>query len=79
MENSQNVGIRQMPKYDPDSGVNSLCMTIESWISSIQRVRNSEDFMKITEQASLRLMKKLSGLEYVINATQESLVERTKL
>jgi len=79
MEISQNVGIRQMPKYDPDSGVNSLCMTIESWISSIQRVRNSEDFMKITEQASLRLMKKLSGLEYVINATQESLVERTKL
>ena len=79
MEISQNVGIRQMPKYDPDSGVNSLCMTIESWISSIQRVRNSEDFLKITEQASLRLMKKLSGLEYVINATQESLVERTKL
>ncbi len=76
---SQNVGIRQMPKYDPDSGVNSLCMTIDSWISSVQRVRTSEDFPKITEQASLRLMKKLSGLEYVINGMQDSLVERTKL
>ena len=76
---SQNVGIRKMPKYDPDSGVNSLCMTIDSWMSSIQRVKNSEDFLKITEQASLRLMKKLSGLEYVINGMQDSLVERTKL
>ena len=68
-----------MPKYDPDSGVNSLCMTIDSWISSVQRVRTSEDFPKITEQASLRLMKKLSGLEYVLNGMQDSLVERTKL
>lgn len=78
MELSQDVGIRKMPKYDPDSGVNSLCMTIESWVSSIQRVRNSEDFGKITEKASLQLMKRLSALEYVINEVQESLVERTK-
>ena len=77
-EEAHNVGIRQMPKYDPDSGVNSLCMTIESWISSMQRVKNSEDFVKITEKASLHLMKKLSALEFTINGMQESLVERTK-
>lgn len=69
--------IRKMPEYDPDSEVNSLCMTIDSWISSIQRVKNSENFERITTKASLRLMKKLSFLEHTINSTQESLVERT--
>ncbi len=69
--------IREMPEYDPDSEVNSLCMTIDSWISSIKRVNNSENFPKITHTASLRLMKKLSLLENTITQVQESLVERT--
>ena len=51
-------------------------MTIDSWISSIQRVKNSESFGKITNKASLQLMKKLSFLEHTINTLQESLVER---
>ena len=66
-----------MPEYDPDSEVNSLCMTIDSWISSIQRVNSSDNFPKISHTASLRLMKKLSILESTINVVQESLVERT--
>jgi hypothetical protein len=64
-------------EYDPDSEVNSLCMTIDSWISSIQRVKNSENFPKISHGASLKLMKKLSIIENTINAVQELLVERT--
>ena len=79
IEGTKSAGIRQMPKYDPDAEVNSLCMTIDSWISSIQRVKNSENFSKITEKASLQFMKKLSALEFVINVVQESLVERTSL
>ncbi len=78
-ELSQNAGIRQMPEYDPDFGANSLCMTIESWISSIQRIRHSEDFDMISHKACLQLMKKLSALEYIINEVTESLVERTNL
>ena len=69
--------IRQMPMYDPDSEVNSLCMTIDFWISSIQRVSSSENFEKITSKASLQLMKKLSFLEHTVNTVQEMLVERT--
>lgn len=69
--------IRQMPMYDPDSEVNSLCMTIDFWISSIQRVSSSENFNKITSKASLQLMKKLSFLEHTVNSVQEMLVERT--
>lgn len=71
------ITIRQMPEYDPDAEVNSLCMTIDSWISSIKRVSNSDNFPKITAKASLRLMKKLSQLENTINSIQEELVERT--
>ncbi len=71
------VTIRQMPVYDPDSEVNSLCLTIDSWISSIQRVKGSENFPKITNTASLKLMRKLTVLEHTINLIQESLVERT--
>ena len=69
--------IRQMPEYDPDAEVNSLCLTIDSWISSIQRVKSSTSFPKITNTACLKLMKKLSVLEHTVNLIQESLVERT--
>ena len=56
-----------MPEYDPDAEVNSLCMTIDSWVSSIKRVNNSENFPKTTYSASLKLVKKLSILEHTIN------------
>ena len=72
------AAIRQMPQYDPDAEVNSLCMTIDSWISSMQRVHSSENFSKITNKASLQLMKKLSFLEHTVNLIQESL-ERNNL
>lgn len=74
---TEKPAIRQMPEYDPDSEVNSLCMTIDSWISSIQRVDNPDNLSKITTKASLRLMKKLSFLEHTITNIQDSLVERT--
>ena len=76
---SKKAAIHQMPQYDPDAEVNSLCMTIDSWISSIQRVHNSEKFEKITNKASLQLMKKLSFLEHTVNNIQEALVERNNL
>ena len=73
---NKQASIRQMPEYNPDAEVNSLCMTIDSWISSIQRVHNSEKFAKISNKASLQLIKKLTLIEHTINVIQESLVER---
>ncbi len=73
---SKNAAIRQMPEYDPDSEVNSLCMTIDFWNSSIERVYNSSNFIKITDKARLLLMKKLSLLEHTINVIQESLCRK---
>lgn len=72
-----NAGIRQMPAYDPDSDVNSLCMTISSWVSSIERVNSKTDFSTISNRAMLELMKQLTFLESTINTLQKSLVERT--
>ena len=72
-----NAGIRQMPAYDPDSDVNSLCMTINSWVSSIERVNTNTDFSTISNRAMLELMKQLTILERTINSIQKSLVERT--
>lgn len=74
---TEKPAIRKMPEYDPDAEVNSLCMTIDYWISSIQRVNNSDNMIKITNKASLQLMKKLSFLEHSIQDIQRSLVERT--
>ena len=69
--------IRQMPQYDPDAEVNSLCMTMGSWISSIKRVNTSVDFTKITIKARLRLSKELASLDLTIKDLQQSLEERT--
>lgn len=67
--------IRQMPAYDPDSEVNSLCMTIGYWITSMQRVNNKENLRRITTKARIQLMKELSFLESTIGNLQETLVE----
>jgi hypothetical protein len=78
-EKKNNARIRQMPEYDPDSEVNSLSMTIDSWVSSIERVKRSENFTKITEKAGLKLMNKLTVLQHTISSIQESLVERNNV
>lgn len=71
------AGIRQMPVFDPDADVNSLCMTINSWVSSIERVNHKTNFSTISNRAMLELMKQLTILDRAINTVQKSLVERT--
>ena len=70
------AGIRQMPAYNPDSEVNSLCMTVNSWISSIERVHNNVNYSSITEQAAQNLQSQLSALESSIYNVQSGLLER---
>ncbi|WP_049945251.1 hypothetical protein [Butyrivibrio sp. AC2005] len=66
-----------MPAYDPDSEVNSLCMTIGSWVSSIERVNKTADFTKIATKARIRLSRELASLDLTIKDIQSSLEERT--
>ena len=70
------AGIRQMPVYNPDSEINSLCMTVNSWISSIDRVHGSVNYESITDQAAQNLQSQLSALKLSINNVQSSLLER---
>lgn len=70
------ASIRQMPEYDPDADVNSLCMTIGSWVSSIKRVNQNVDFSTITRKATIELVRQLTILEQTISMLQKTLTER---
>lgn len=72
------AGIRKMPAYDPDAEVNSLGMTMHSWVSSMERVNRNTDFSIISNRATLELMKQLTILERTISMLQKSLVERAE-
>ena len=75
-ESSSAVSIRQMPAYNPDADVNSLCMTIDSWVSSIKRVNQSVDFSTITRKATINLVRQLTILEQTVSMLQKTLAER---
>ncbi|WP_294463556.1 hypothetical protein, partial [uncultured Ruminobacter sp.] len=75
-KDSSSTSIRQMPEYNPDADVNSLCMTIDSWVSSIKRVNQKVDFSTITRKATLTLVRQLTILEQTVNMLQKTLTER---
>ena len=75
-KDTSSASIRQMPEYNPDADVNSLCMTIDSWVSSIKRVNQNVDFSTITRKATINLVRQLTILEQTINMLQKTLTER---
>ena len=79
IKESPQVSIRQMPAYNPDADVNSLCMTIDSWVSSIKRVNQSVDFSTISRKATINLVRQLTILEQTANMLQRTLSERDSL
>ena len=58
--------IKNMPKYDPDAETMSLALTIPSWKSSIERVRDKADFAGTSEKARNKLLRQLSILSDTI-------------
>ena len=74
--NSSPTSIRQMPAYNPDADVNSLCMTIGSWVSSMDRVIHNVDFSTISSKALIDLVRQLTILEQTVAALRKSLAER---
>lgn len=49
------VHAKIMPDYDPDADLAGLKLTIPSWIGSIERVRNSGNFEKATNNMKIQL------------------------
>ena len=68
--------IKHMPKYDPDSEVSSLTLTIPSWISSIQRTRSNAQFHLISQGAKDKLQQQLWELQTAIVAIAQDMKEK---
>lgn len=54
--------VKDMPTFDPDAGINSLALTIPSWIQSLQRTNFTVDFSLITEAGRKQLRNELRHL-----------------
>ena len=72
-----NIAIKQTPKYDPDSEISSLYLTIPSWISSIKRSCSKADFSKISPEAKERLRDQLGELDEEIIAAILQITEES--
>ncbi len=57
------VTIKDMPAFDPDAEINSLALTIPSWISSINRTRFTAKFPLLTSKGRDQLENELYQLQ----------------
>ena len=57
-----------MPEYDPDSTAIELCLTIPSWISSIQRMDNNTKMDEVSTQTKEKLHQNLIDLRFKITS-----------
>lgn len=55
--------IKDMPAFDPDAEINSLALTIPSWISSINRTRSTAKFSLLTLKGRKQLEQELYTLQ----------------
>ena len=60
--------VKDTPAYDPDAEINGLALTIPSWCSSMERVRNTIDPEIVSESAKSRLR---SGLTLLTNEVEK--------
>lgn len=61
-EIAKTVTIKDMPAFDPDAEINSLALTIPSWVSSINRTRSTAKFSLWTQEGRNRLEQELNKL-----------------
>ena len=66
--------VKEMPVYDPDSEITRLTLTIPSWISSIQRTRNTININEASDAAKDKLMQSLFDLENEVNKMLNALI-----
>lgn len=69
------IPIKQLPKYDPDSEISGLTLTIPSWISSINRTRSNADFRNISKDAKEKLAYQLAEMKGTIDTLLNAIKE----
>lgn len=70
--------IKEIPEYDPDAELSSLTLTIPSWISSIERAKNTAELPNTSELARHKLSEQLTLLKNAATQMQEFLKENEK-
>lgn len=60
-------GIKEMPAYDPDSGVTELGLTIPSWIGSIDRIRKNVNLTNISPTTRKKTVEALEKLRNTVD------------
>lgn len=71
----QDLPIKKVPKYDPDSEISSLALTIPSWIGSITRTHTRTNFNLITENGRVYLQKQLESLRITVDDILQDIKE----
>lgn len=67
-----NMGIKEMPEFDPDMAIRGLTLTIPMWIAAIEKAQQQTDMSKATENAKFQLGEMLIKLDDKIqNALEE--------
>lgn len=72
---NQSGTVKDMPKFDPDSYVSCLSLTIPSWVSSIKRTADNSDLRNVSSKAKAKLIKELISLISMSIAVKNKLEE----
>lgn len=54
--------VKDMPEFDPDAEINSLALTIPSWVQSLKRIRSTVKIPLITDEGRQHLRDELRRL-----------------
>lgn len=65
------VGIKEMPMFDPDMEFRGLALTIPTWMNAIARTRAKTDIDLVSEPTKAQLAMILRRLEEQITQTLE--------
>jgi len=68
-----NMGIKEMPEFDPDMSLKGLTLTIPMWISAIERAQQQTDMSIASEDAKMQLGEMLIKLDDIIQNALEVL------
>lgn len=74
-EDGAGITIKDMPAFDPDAEINSLALTIPSWISSINRTRSVAKLPQVTLKGRNRLEQELYQLHEATQIMIDALKE----
>lgn len=70
--------VKDMPAFDPDAEINSLTLTIPSWIQSLNRTHSTEKLSLITEGGRTKLKNELRHLISVASKLDSALEVKLK-